>query len=205
MRRTLHLRSTLVALIGVSALLRPAPASAEPSGVPSAANSVVAANLVTCPAGHLSFTVVVKDAAGSPVQNSNVVVDFCAAVPPIDVCLTPGCTFTGTTNATGTVVLNIPAGGTAASTVVAVRADAVLLAQRAVASTDQNGDLLVTAADITAINALLGTIDKRGDLDGDGFVTSADVSIVQAHMTHACGGPVDARQHSWGVLKIRYR
>ena len=176
----------------------------ESSGVPSAATSTVDPNLVLCPVGHLPFTVVVRDAASNPVSNSTVVVDFCSA-PTVDICSTPGCTFTGVTNSTGTVVLNITAGGTTATAVVNVRADGVLLAQRAVASTDQNGDLVVNATDYTAISALVGTTDKRGDLDGDGVVTAADVAILQAHMSHACGGPVHGRDSTWGVLKIAYR
>ena len=204
MRRPSRFELALAATLGGTVSLSAAPALAEPSGVPSAANSMVQSNLVTCPAGHFTFTVLVKDAIGTPVQNSTVVVDFCPA-PSIDICSTPGCTFSGTTNSTGTVVLNIPAGGVVAAALVVVRADAVTLAQRAVASTDQTGDLLVTSADVAAINALLGTNDKRGDLDGDGFVTSADVAIVQAHMSHACAGPVHAYDRSWGVLKISYR
>lgn len=192
------------ALLVVPGLLSSALAFAVPSGVPSAANSVVQPDLVTCPAGHLTFTVVVKDAASNPVSNSTVVVDFCSA-PTIDICSTPGCTFTGTTNATGYAVLNIPAGGVVGTALANVRADGILLAQRAVASTDQTGDLLVTMADLNAINALVGTSDKRGDLDGDGFVTAADVAIVQAHMGHICAGPVHSHDDTWGVLKIRYR
>ncbi len=197
--------SLLVIPLGIALALAPRGALAEPSGVPYAGTSVVPATLVTCPAGHIAFTVTVKDVAGNPVSNSTVVVDFCAGAPPIDICSTPGCTFNGTTNTSGVVVLNIPAGGVAASAVAAIKADGVLLAQRAVASTDQTGDLLVTPADITAINALLGTTDKRGDLDGDGVVTSADVNLVQAHMNHACAGPVRVDPHTWGVLKTLYR
>jgi hypothetical protein len=193
-----------VLVIASLAALTPRPARSNASGVPSAATSTVQANLVLCPVGHIPFTVVVRDIASNPVANSTVVVDFCSA-PTVDICSTPACTFSGVTNSTGTVVLNITAGGTTASAVVNVRADGVLLAQRAVASTDQNGDLVVNSADLTAINALLGTTDKRGDLDGDGVVTSADVAILQAHLNHACGGPVHSHDSTWGVLKIGYR
>jgi hypothetical protein len=199
----------VLAILGFALLatLSPRAAAADPQeadGVPSASHSTVDATLLLCPVGHLPFTVVVRDAASNPVANSTVVVDFCSA-PTVDICSTPGCTFTGVTNSTGTVLLYITAGGTTATTVVNVKADGVLLAQRAVASTDQNGDLVVNAADLTAINALVGTTDKRGDLDGDGVVTSTDVAILQAHMSHACGGPVHPHGPTWGVLKIGYR
>jgi hypothetical protein len=199
----------ILAILATTLLAAPGPpAQAAPPvevlGIPSAATSTVDANLVLCPLGHIPFTVVVRDAASNPVANSTVVVDFCPA-PTVDVCSTPGCTFTGVTNSTGTVVLNITAGGTSAAAVVNVKADGVQLAQRAVASTDQNGDLVVSSADVVAIMALVGTTDKRGDLDGDGVVTSADVAILQAHLTHACGGPVHGHGSTWGVLKIGYR
>jgi hypothetical protein len=204
MRRPSRTEAVCAGFLGVGVLLSPVPVCAVPSGVPSAANSVVQSDLVTCPAGHLTFTVVVKDAAGLPVSNSTVVVDFCSA-PTVDICSTPGCTFTGTSDASGYVVLNIPSGGVVGTALANVKADGVLLAQRAVASTDQTGDLMVTMADVNAINALVGTSDKRGDLDGDGFVTAADVAIVQAHMGHVCAGPVRSHDDTWGILKIRYR
>ncbi|MFI5370200.1 MAG: hypothetical protein ACHQ52_01490 [Candidatus Eisenbacteria bacterium] len=206
MRRPSPRRSAMVAFLLLAVASANAKASTDPlqpKAVPSAANSTVDANLALCPVGHLSFNVVVRDAASNPIQNSTVVVDFCSA-PTVDICSTPSCTFTGYTNATGVVVLNIAGGGTSAAALASIRADGVPLAQRAVASTDQNGDLVVTPADLAAIDALLGTTDKRGDLDGDGVVTAADVNILQAHMGHACGGPVHSRDHSWGVLKIRY-
>jgi hypothetical protein len=203
MRRASPPFLSVLALASLAAL-SPRIAHPDALAVPSAATSTVPANLVLCPVGHISFTVVVRDVASVPIPNSTVVVDFCSA-PTVDICSTTVCTFSGVTNATGTVVLNITAGGTTAAAVVNIRADGVLLAQRAVASTDQNGDLVVNAADVTAIDALLGTTDKRGDLDGDGVVTAADVAILQAHLNHACGGPVHSHGATWGVLKIGYR
>src|SRR6185503_15472159 len=99
-------------------------------------------------------------------------------------------------------------GGCAAGTV-RVFANGVLLAQRALASPDQDGDGFtynITNNDFVLFTAKLGTSDPTADLDCDGDVDADDQTIFFAHAAKTCEGFVDAaRRSTWGRLKSHYR
>jgi hypothetical protein len=167
--------------------------SAALAAVPSAANSTVP-QLVGCPAGDLSFTVIVRDAAFNPVPGSTVVLSFpsgasfthCSGSFPGYV-WNPGTrTALAITDSVGRATFAIHQGGL--STSVAVFADGVALRNRAFASTDQNGDLQVNSTDVNIALGKLGTSDGTADFDGNGVVDSLDVGVVQQHSGHNCGG-----------------
>jgi hypothetical protein len=168
-----------------------------PSGalaaVPSPATSIVP-QLVGCPAGDLSFTVRVRDAASNPVAGSTVILSFASCTSfthcsgsflgyvwnPI------ARTASAVSDSVGRATFAIHQGGVC--TAVSVSADGVPLATRAFASTDQNADLQVDFADVGIVLGKLGTIDGTADFDGNGIVDTVDVVAVQSHSGHNCGG-----------------
>jgi len=160
--------------------------------------------LVLCPAGDFTFHVVVRDIANVPVAGASVVVNLCNC-PSVHLCSGP-CDVLVTSDAAGNATFNIKGGGLCPGAVASVTADGVLLASRAVASPDQDGDLTVTAADIAIINGkLLLPYDPGADLNCDGTVNSTDVSIASSHSGHDCQGVVPTEEHSWGEVKAIYR
>lgn len=163
------------------------------AAVPSPATSVVP-HLVGCPAGDLSFTVLVRDAASNPVTGSAVILSF-ASCPSFNHCSGsfPGYVWNPTSrtavaisDSAGQATFAIHQGGVC--TAVSVTADGLPLATRAFASTDQNGDLLVDSTDTDIVLAKLGTHDATADFNGDGLVDTADVVVVLSHSGHNCGG-----------------
>jgi hypothetical protein len=94
----------------------------------------------------------------------------------------PGCVIGKYPNADGTVLFPIAAGGVCDS--VGVLSAGIPFPPRAVASFDQDGDLLVTQADLEAIQSKLSSADPTADFDCDGVVTSADLDIATAHLGH---------------------
>jgi len=177
------------------------------AAVPSPANSSVPC-LVVCPRGDLPFEVVVRDIASVPIAGSLVQIQLClgAPTPPIAFCqLSPPCTLSGFTDATGHVTFIIQAGGVDPSGTVQIRADGVVLANRVIASPDQNGDLVVNATDVGFGMAAVGTPLAIMDLDCDGgLVDAADVGVINNHLGHDCGQTA-APPPSWGRVKILYR
>jgi hypothetical protein len=168
-----------------------------PSGtlaaVPSPTTSIVP-HLGGCPAGDLSFTVLVRDAASNPVVGSTVNVSF-ASCSSFTHCSGsfPGYAWNpaariaaALTDSAGKATFAIHQGGVCTS--VSVSADGVLLANRAFASTDQNGDLKVDSADDSIVFGKLGSSDGTADFDGNGFVDTLDVVVVQSHGGHNCSG-----------------
>ena len=163
------------------------------AGVPSPATSTVPA-LVGCPAGDLSFTVIVRDAAALPVPNSVVTLSF-ASCPSFTHCsgTFPGYfwnavarTASAVTDSVGQANFAIHQGGVCSA--VSLTADGVPLANRAFASTDQNGDLQVDFNDAGIVLGKLGTSDGTADFDGNGSVDTVDVVVVHGHNGHNCGG-----------------
>jgi len=197
--------------------LAPTPAAA---GVPSPANSTVPPCLVACPIGDLAFDVVVRDLANNPVVNSTVVLDF-SRCPGAFLCTVPGMspdpylvdtgtrTLRRTTDATGLAHFPLRVGGVGAIGEVWVLADGVVLAQRGLASPDQDGNGFVSwylLGDYTAFASKLGTPDPTGDFDCNGIVDAADEAAFFQHDAHACEGIVDGtRRVNWGRLKAHYR
>lgn len=177
----------------VAAFLLLLSASASSASVPSPPNSSVP-QLVGCPAGDLNFMVVVRDAAFNPIPNSTVVLSF-ASCPGFSHCSEsfPGYvwnpaarTASAVTNSGGAATFAIHQGGVCSA--VSVSADGVPFGTRAFASADQNGDLQVNAADVSAVQGKLGTTDGTADFDGNGIVDTVDVNVVQSHAGHVCGG-----------------
>lgn len=180
--------------------------------VPSPGNSSVGACLLLDPTGAFPFAVTVRDYSNFTLAGSVVTIDLCAC-PAVVLCpsapgaprLNAACTVTGITDAGGTHTFAIKGGGGCSAEVVRIYADGVLLATRRVASTDQDADLQVTAADAALLAARLGSSDLTGDLDCDGAVTVSDQVVLNSHLGGTCLPPTPARRGSWGDLKIRYR
>jgi hypothetical protein len=107
------------------------------------------------------------------------------------------------TNAAGRVVFKLRMGGSCAG-VVRVFADGVQLANPPLASTDQDGDLVVTAADAALLASKLPG-NPSADLNCDGLHDVTDAAILNAHLGHTCEIPTEARRTRWGDVKIRYR
>lgn len=167
--------------------------SAALSAVPSPANSIVPP-LVGCPAGDLSFRVLVRDAANNPVQGSFVILSLsscpafthCAGADSGSVWNPLARTQVAVSDSAGGASFAIHQGGVCGA--VSVSADGIPLANRAFASTDQNGDLQVDFADAAIVLGKLGTSDGTADFNGSGFVDTLDVVTVQSHIGHNCGG-----------------
>jgi len=163
------------------------------AGVPSAANSFVP-QLVGCPAGDLSFSVLVRDAAFNPVPGSVVTLSF-TSCPSFIHCSgsfsgyfwnSAARTASAVTDSIGQAHFAIHQGGICS--VVSVTADGVPLASRAFASTDQNADLQVDFTDEGIVLGKLGTTDRTADFDGNGVVDTVDVVTVASHIGHDCSG-----------------
>jgi hypothetical protein len=196
MRPLLPIAAAAAVIMG----LAPAPRA----DVPDAGQSTVDPCLIVCPLGDVTFTVVVRNAVGLPIPLSLVQVNFCAGnasrCDPLTVCQAGGLT-----GLDGRVVLSFMAGGISA-TPVEIHADGLLLASRPIASPDQDGDLVVDAADIAIAQAKLGTADPTMDLDCDqGVVDQADLDAQAAHVGHQCDQKVPARPETWDRVKRLYR
>ncbi len=174
-----------VAILG--ALLQPPQARA---GVPSPAASYEDPCLIACPAGDSVFMVISRHASGAPWAHGSVTLSFCdcprfhlrTGDHPYTVA-TSGCQISMIPQADGTSLFPVAGGGMCGDSV-RIDAGGVVLAFRAVASPDQDGDLAVTQSDLQLVQAKLMTADPTADFDGDGVVTSADYAIAQAHLGH---------------------
>jgi hypothetical protein len=182
-------------------------------GVPSAATSTIPTCIVASPDGAFISTVVVRDAAGTPVSGSKVVIDF-SSCNLFAVCSFPcsGCTaypqahtVQKAADANGSARFDLRVGNVCPNERVSVYADAILLGTAAFSSLDQNGDLSVTGADMVRVQAAMITGDLSADFDCSGTVTIADLNIMQAHMGVTCNGVVPALRRTWGTLKDAYR
>jgi hypothetical protein len=191
-------------------------ASVASGAVPSPATSTVDPCINVCPAGDMTFHVVVRDLASNPVTGSSVVVDFCNC-PGVILCPSGGgggggglngvCLATMVANAAGVADFNIRAGGVCSGGPVTIYADGVILAQRSVvASPDQNGDASVDPADQAILAAkLLGPYDPTGDFNCSAALEDGDTGIEARHVGHSCGAVVPVAPGSWGRIKIVYR
>src|SRR5262249_37633042 len=138
------------------------------------------------------------------IANSYVEVVFCAdhawagaaSIPPFALCCDNPCGEAGYTDAQGRFTVALQGGGASPNpTTVLIRADGVVLADRASTSPDQNADLLVDATDLAIGTALLGTGDPTMDLDCDGGLVDADdLAVISLHQGHLCHCPVPTRR-----------
>ena len=199
------------ALLACTALNWPATAR----GVADPANSEVPPCLAACPGGDLVTVIVVRDFNNVPMENSTVLIDF-SHCPAFVICPPeksdpyiydePSRTVRALTDATGAVGFPLRTGGVCGmANGVLVWADGVLLANRTLASADQDGNLSVSATDQAIANAKLGAPDPTADFDCNGTVTAADLGVVQSHLMHYCAGATPGRPRSWGSIKVIYR
>ena len=185
------------------------------ANVPSPAHSTVDPCLRVCPAGDMTFHVLVRDFSANPVAGSTVVIDLCSC-PGVILCpptgsepytLSGGCTVLMPTNGAGVADLPIRAGGTCRGSAVRVFADGILLTTlTAVSSPDQNGDATVSAVDQGILAARLGgPYDPTGDFNCSGALEAGDQAILAGHLGHSCAAVVPVLPGSWGRIKTIYR
>jgi len=207
-----RLRLLAPVLLGVSLLTAPASAA-----VPSPTHSVVDPHLLLCPYDAIPFVVIVKDLAGNPINGSTVQMEFisCLADPaypgtvPTHLCPTGSGPLTLVTGVDGRVQFMIKAGGTCPNSQARVYADGVILAQRTIASPDQDGSLVVLGQDsaILVAKQMSGSFDGTADLDGDGDTNNdpGDYDVYDLHAGHGCNAITPALPRSWGSVKLLYR
>ena len=163
------------------------------AGPPSAGTSQVDPCIVTCPAGDSVFAAIVNEGNGAPTEpDREAVLDLCGCP---DVRLAPvagggtywlvGCTARTLTGPLGEADFPLAAGGVCRDASINITCDGVHLAFRtAVASFDQDGDLVVGGADLARVDGKLGTSDPTADFDCDGVVGPSDRDIAAAHLGH---------------------
>jgi hypothetical protein len=201
----------VVGLLAVAAATLPVRvANAAPPYPP---NCFVSRPLIACPAGDLTSTFILRTAINVPEAYADVSLSFenCPSVrfpTPIgdeSYVLAAGMLI-ATTNMEGRLELGMRAGGGCPADAVPVYGSGVLIARRALASPDQDGNLGVTAGDVALAESKLGSADPTADFDGDGTVSSLDIQLVRAHLGHvAPGPPVPVASRTWGTLKLTYR
>jgi len=164
--------------------------------------------LVLCPAGDVAFHGYV--ARSGPYPNAQVDVDFPSA-PAVRILealdgsyLQSGGRTFAMSDGQGLVAMSLRGGGVNAAEI-EVRADGLTICRRPVASFDQDGDLIVDAADEAIAAARVGTTDRTADFDGDQVVTEADLAALRRHRGHAAESPTAVLIGSWGRLKAAYR
>jgi hypothetical protein len=184
--------------------------------VPDPAHSSVDRVLLACPQGDVTFTVVARGFANTPKAGVSVSLDM-RSCPAFAVCPdTPDHPTTyyvdvvnhailGVTNGQGVVEFHLRMGAVCPDSLAIVYGDGVVFGQRSVVSPDQNGDLGVDGQDVALLLAKVGQADPTGDFDGDGVVTAADVTLMQAHLGHVCDVATGAKRSTWGRLKATYR
>src|SRR5262245_44334253 len=132
------------------------------AGPPAASTSTLDPVIVTCPAGDVVFTVVTRHADYVPWAEGPVTLTFCGcsgfSLESRTTYTTngDGCSTWKTPDPDGTSRFPVAAGGACGSP---IRIDAgnFALGYRPVASLDQDGDLVVSSADIAIIQSKLGT------------------------------------------------
>jgi hypothetical protein len=173
----------------------------------------VDACVVTSPDGSIVTHVTVRDVFDNPINGAAVDVEYsgCPDFHPCPVACT-GCVVNlparyvrKLTNAAGQADFDLHAGGGCAAGTLRFFADGVLIAQRAVAAFDQDGDLSVTAADHALTQAKQGSGDPTADFDCSGLVDAGDLGALLARLGASCEVIVPVRPRTWGALKIVYR
>ena len=207
------MRSLIVVCLAVTAVMA-IPDRTARAKIPNAALSTVTQPMVACPAGDIPFTTIMHNVADLPCSYVWVSVSFeCASIrfPPAmgdegyEVSTDPP-VLGALGDLNGEKTFAIRAGGTCEASTVRIYGDGVLVAVRALASPDQDGNFGVGVDDLVVAQSKLGTADPTADFDGDGTVTAADLDFLRAHFGHHAPGmatPVASR--SWGTLKLTYR
>jgi len=191
-------------LLGVVALLVASTIPAH-AGVPDPRNSTADTCMVISPAGAFPYKVTVKDEAAAPVAGVQVVLDFTPATG-MNLCDQSDPNhdrrIVGTTDLNGTFTFYVRGGGQSTGyVVVSAFAQTIVLAH--VRSLDLNGDLAVTAADVSAHQALPAN-SLAGDYNCDGVTDAADRAILSAEVGQDCN-TTPVLDSTWGALKASYR
>jgi len=173
--------------------------------------------LVACPAGDLVYHSVMRHADGTP-QNSphETFLDLCgcagarfaAPVAEDPYTLVAGCRpTTHLVMPEATADFPLRAGGVCSGASIVLNTGGVLvITLGSLASPDQDGNLVVNAADRALLAAkLAGPFDPTADLNGDRVLSVADLDLLDQHFGHAAEMPTGARASSWGGLKTIYR
>ncbi len=211
-------------LLLLAGLLVATPAAG--SGIPDPARSTIPQRLVMCPAGDLSAELILRDFANNPIDQAQVVMDFsgCSAFVHCAHPIPQGVTnltvddvnkrIVGTTDANGRLVVQVAMTGSCLSQGnpinIQVYGNGVLLSGSSfLMSPDQNGDLIVDAADEAIMNDKIADPTPlnvlTADFNGDGILDGADLAFLQAHATHVCTDNTPVRRRAWGRLKLLYR
>jgi len=220
----LLLAGLLVASSTAWAAAPPVRGTGIPLNVPDPSTSTIPTRLVVCPEGDLSGEFIFRDFARQPVSGAIVVMLFtncatfvhCAHPLPNGVNLIVDDTqkrITGTADQDGRLVFRVKMTGSCLDAndnhlPIQVFADGVPMGGPLLMSPDQNGDLVVDAADETILNAKMGFAPKdvgTADMNGDGVVDAGDLAILQTHLTHLCDDSTPVRRSRWGQLKLLYR
>jgi len=199
----------------VLALLNLALVTSARVDVPSAYASFVDPCLVLCPAGDITFHVIARNVIGIPIPGATVDLEYSAS-PGFQLCILSGSepyerlslpgfeTVRVVADGAGQANFPVRAGGTCAAGLVKVYADGVLLAERALASPDQDGDGDVDNQDSVLLQSKLGLSDPTADLTCDGSASGILLEF-ERHLGYACDLPVGAPPATWGRLKVLYR
>jgi len=192
----------LAFLIACGVVLFAAPARA---GVPDPVNSIADTCLILAPAGNFAYSATLRDESFAPIADVDVTLDFGPA-PGIVLCSASDPDLdrrvVARSNSLGEVSFHVGAGGQTAGYVVlaAVGGTIRILHPR---TTDLNGDLQITSADVSAHSALPAN-SRLGDYDCDGDSDAVDRALITAELGQNCS-TVPVLPSTWGRLKDVYR
>ena len=207
------MRSLMVVCLAVTAVTA-IPDGTARAKMPYPPFCTITQPMIACPAGDIPFTTIFHNLMDQPCNYVWVAVSFeCPSIrfpPPMgdegyQVTSDPA-VISGQGDVNGEMTFAIRAGGTCPASAVKIYGDGVLVAMRALASPDQDGNFGVGVDDLVIAQSKLGTADPTADFDGDGTVTATDLDFLRAHLGHHAPGmatPVASR--SWGTLKLTYR
>ena len=205
----------LVAAVVVFAVLSVPPGAQ--AGITDPYQCSVDSFLVACPAGDLVFHSVMREVSGTP-QNSpdETFLDLCGCAGARFGVPFAGDPYTLVAGCRPTTHLVMPeatadfplrAGGVCSGASIALLTDGIhVITLGSLASPDQDGDLVVDAADRALLVAkLTGPYDPTADLNGDRLLSTADLELLDRHLGHAAEMPTGAHASTWGGLKSIYR
>jgi hypothetical protein len=189
---------SLALALGVAAIAR--------ADVPDTRFCTADSDLVASPGGGFPYVVNLRDAAGAPVPNATVVLDFTTA-PGVNLCSDQDADadrrLLMLTNAAGVATFYVKAGGTTAGYVTIGTAIAVIRHAHFV-TTDFDGNMTVDSTDRNALAALVGDPGPVGDLDKNGVVNAADQALFEARFGNNCT-MTGAIPMTWGRVKSLFR
>jgi len=180
-------RLTIITFAGM--LAGAAPARGD---FPAPEASQVDPCIVTCPSGDSVFAVIARQPNGNPWPYGETEVHLCGCP---DVVLAPvesggpyridACRVSAPTWPHGVSAFPLESGGVCSGASIAIYCDGLLMGIRsAVASFDQDGDLVVSEGDLAIVGGKQGTGDPTADFDCDDMVTAADLDIAAGHAGH---------------------